>query len=144
MYLLDANILIYSYNPSSENHPKCAAWLTEKLNGTTPVGIPWVTINAFIRISTNHRAFTNPLSTKEVVDIVSEILNLESVFTPKEDHDLWEIYSSQLKNNQVSGPLVSDAYLASLSLLHGATLVSTDKDFLRFRDIKLENPLEFD
>ncbi len=142
MYILDANILIYAYNPSSSESAKCAAWLIDKFNNSPAVGIPWVTINAFIRITTNHRAFLNPLSTKEAVDIISEILSLPSVMTPKENQDFWEIYSNQLKTNQVSGPLISDTYLAALSILHGATLVSTDKDFLRFSEIKLENPLE--
>lgn len=142
MYILDANILIYAYNPKSSESAKCTSWLTDKLNNFPAVGIPWVTINAFIRITTNHRAFINPLSIKEATDIITEILSLPSVINPKENQDFWGIYSNQLTVNKVTGPLVSDAYLAALSILHGATLVSTDKDFLRFRDVKLENPLE--
>jgi len=43
---------------------------------------------------------------------------------------------------QESGALVTDAALASLALEQGATLCSTDRDFRRFRGLKLIDPLE--
>jgi predicted nucleic acid-binding protein len=42
----------------------------------------------------------------------------------------------------VSGALVTDAALASLAMEQGATLCTTDRDFARFRGLKLLNPLE--
>jgi predicted nucleic acid-binding protein len=43
---------------------------------------------------------------------------------------------------QVTGPLLIAAALAALALEHGATLCSTDRDFRRFRGLKLFDPLE--
>jgi predicted nucleic acid-binding protein len=40
----------------------------------------------------------------------------------------------------VSGPLVMDTALAVLAMEHGATLCSTDRDFRRFRGLKLLDP----
>ena len=42
---------------------------------------------------------------------------------------------------EVSGDLVSDAALAALAIEHGATMVSTDRDFRRFDGIRLLNPV---
>ena len=46
----------------------------------------------------------------------------------------WEILRSLLVEAQVTGPLVMDAFLAALALENGATLVTTDRDFSRFRN----------
>ena len=41
-----------------------------------------------------------------------------------------------------TGPLVTDAALAALSIEHGATLHTTDRDFRRFANLRWTNPLE--
>ena len=51
-----------------------------------------------------------------------------------------EIFRQLLVEAQVSGPLVMDAFLAALALENGATLVTTDRDFARFPNLKLRNP----
>jgi uncharacterized protein len=35
-----------------------------------------------------------------------------------------------------------DAHLAALTIEHGATLCTTDRDFARFSDLRWMNPLE--
>ena len=47
-------------------------------------------------------------------------------------------------DGQASGPLVMDAHLAALAIEHGAILCSTDRDFTRFKGLRLLNPLEQD
>jgi len=39
------------------------------------------------------------------------------------------------------GPMVMDAHLAALAVEHGATLVTTDRDFARFPDLRTLDPL---
>jgi uncharacterized protein len=43
---------------------------------------------------------------------------------------------------QVTGPLVTDAALAALAFEHGATLCSVDRDFRRFKGLRLIDPTE--
>jgi hypothetical protein len=54
----------------------------------------------------------------------------------------WSILREQIADAQVSGPLVTDAALAALALEHAATLCSNDRDFRRFRGLKLLDPLQ--
>jgi uncharacterized protein len=52
----------------------------------------------------------------------------------------WGLLKDQILEAQVTGPLVTDAALAALALEHGATLCSADRDFRRFRGLKLIDP----
>ena len=62
MILIDANILIYATNTASDQHDVSREWLDAQLNGSAPVGLPWPTLLAFLRVATNARAFRNPLT----------------------------------------------------------------------------------
>jgi len=37
--------------------------------------------------------------------------------------------------------MVMDAHLAALAIEHGASIATTDRDFTRFPDIRIENPV---
>jgi toxin-antitoxin system PIN domain toxin len=141
MILIDANLLLYAYNTSSPEHPRAAAWLEGVLSGDAPVGLCWTTISAFLRISTNPRAFTSPLTAEEAVKIVDAWLAVTSVvtLTPGERH--WPIFRRLISDGRVRGPMVTDAHLAALALEHDATLCSNDHDFARFAGLKTFNPL---
>jgi uncharacterized protein len=63
--LVDANLLIYAYNPRSEHHAASREWLEEVLAGPELVRFAWVTLWAFLRIITNSRIFARPLTVGE-------------------------------------------------------------------------------
>jgi hypothetical protein len=139
--LVDANLLLYAYDASSEHHARARAWLEEVLSGSDPVGFAWVTLLAFLRIATNPRALARPLSLGEAAAIVSSWLGQPcvSLLQPGERH--WEILSGLLEPAQARGPLVMDAHLAALAMEHGAVLASNDRDFARFDGLRIVNPL---
>lgn len=140
MILVDANVLLYAYQPQSPSHVRCRAWVEENFSGEEPVCLAWVTILAFIRISTNPRVFGEPLLAAEAVSTVSSWLERPSVSVLEAGERCWEILRTLLVEAQVSGPLVMDAFLAALALENGATLVTTDRDFARFPQLKIRNP----
>jgi toxin-antitoxin system PIN domain toxin len=106
------------------------------------VRIPWATIVAFLRISTNPRVFERPLSTGEAETTVSSWLALPAISTIDPGERYWEVLKGLLHRAQVSGPLVTDAALAALAIEHGATLCTTDRDFARFPGLRTFNPLD--
>jgi uncharacterized protein len=142
MILIDANLLLYAYDSSSPNHPKARRWFEEIFSQSSLIGLSWVTILAFLRISTNSRAFQSPFSTNEALTIVSEWLAQAhtSILNPGERH--WEILSTLARTAQARGPLLMDAHLAALAMENGATLCTSDKDFSRFPKLKTYFPLE--
>jgi toxin-antitoxin system PIN domain toxin len=138
--LVDANVLLHAYQPRSELHPRCRAWVEEAFSGDEPVCLAWVTVLAFVRISTNPRIFEQPLLPAEAAATVASWLERPSVSVLEAGERCWEIFRHLLVEAQASGPLVMDAFLAALALENGATLVTTDRDFTRFPNLKLRNP----
>ena len=142
MKLLDANILLYAYDARSAHHQACRAWLTQVLNDDEPVGLPWQTLLAFVRIATNSRAVQTPIPVSEACAIVDSWLQRPQVVIVEAGDRYWDILREQLTQAKVTGPLVTDASLAALALEQGATLCSTDRDFLRFSALKRFDPTQ--
>lgn len=141
MILVDANLLLYAYDPDSPQYHDSRRWLEGVLSGSVLVRFPWITLWAFIRISTNPRVFVHPLSGAEAHAAVASWFEQPNagIVEPGERH--LEILSGLLRDGQATGPLVMDAVLAALAIEHGATLCSTDRDFARFADLDWENPI---
>lgn len=53
----------------------------------------------------------------------------------------WEIFSRLCRDADARGNLVPDAYLAALAIESGSELVTTDRDFSRFRGLRWRHPL---
>lgn len=142
MILVDANLLLYAYNASAFEHERAKAWLEDALSGAEPVAFTWPVLLAFIRIATNSRAFPSPLSRQEATLAVSSWLDQPQavLLSPGEKH--WELLQRLLSDGKVVGPLVSDAHLAALTIEHGGTLFTTDRDFSRFSNLRFKNPFE--
>ena len=141
MILVDANVVLHAYHPRSEHHDTCRRWLERHLSMPSPIGLPWLTILAFVRIATNPRAFESPLTSKEAAAIVSSWLEAAAVRVVVPGERYWEILSTLLVEAQISGPLVSDAALAALAIENGASVCTTDRDFARFRELRIVDPL---
>jgi len=141
MILVDANILLYAYDPSSPHHHIARDWIETTLAEPGPVGLAWTVILAFLRIGTSPRVLEHPFSVTEATDIVATWLDqpLVTVLHPGERH--WEILRRLLVEGQAPGPLVTDAHLAALAIEHGATLATADRDFARFPGLRVMNPL---
>ena len=141
MILVDANLLLYAYNPGSPQHQQSREWLEQTLSGSELVRFAWLTLWAFIRIGSNPRVFDRPFTAAETEAIVSSWLSQPNagLLEPGERH--WQLLRKLLDEGQATGPLVMDAVIAAIALEHGATLCTTDRDFARFPGLKWRNPL---
>jgi uncharacterized protein len=140
LILVDANVLLYAYNPRAPQHERCRGWVERAFSEGEPVCLSWVTLLAFLRIATSPRVFERPLLPREAGDIAASWLSRPSVSVLEAGERCWEILLSLFVESQVRGPLVMDAFLAALALENGATLVTTDRDFSRFPKLKLLDP----
>ena len=141
MMLVDANLLLYAYDPAAREHEASRHWLEASLSGTVLVRFSWLTVWAFLRIMTNPRVFERPLTMAEAEHHVSSWLAqpVAGILEPGDRH--WEILRPLARDGQVSGPLVMDAALAAIAIEHGATLCTTDRDFARFPGLTWVNPI---
>ena len=140
--LVDANILLFAVDASSRFHAAAAAWLTERLNGPGRVGLPWLSLTAFLRISTHPRASERPLSPSEAWGYVRDWLASDAAWIPLPTERHAEVLGSLISSYDLRGNLVSDGDMAALAVEHGLVVCSADTDFARFREIGWQNPLE--
>jgi toxin-antitoxin system PIN domain toxin len=139
--LVDANILIYSHVESFVQHKAARAWLDQQLNGSTRVGLPWVSLLAFLRLVTNPRVFERPEPMVDAWHQVRAWITCETAWIPQPSERHADLLSELLVLPGVHANLVPDAHLAALALEHGLTLCSTDGDFARFSALRWLNPL---
>lgn len=142
MIILDANLLLYAYDSSSQNHHAARAWVEQVFSGGEIVGLPWQSVAAFIRITTNPRIPGQRFTLDEVVQVVDQWLEQPSVrlLAPGDQH--WSLLRNLLIEGQAWGPLATDAQLAALTIENGGVLQTTDRDFARFSGLKWTNPIE--
>ncbi len=61
---------------------------------------------------------------------------------PRRDRCASNRFGELVVEARVTGPLLTDAALAALALEHGASVCTTDKDFLRFQGLTVIDPSE--
>jgi hypothetical protein len=141
MILVDANLLLYAKIQDYHQHQRARQWLDQVLSEPARVGLPWQSILAFLRISTNARLFPRPLAISEAWRQIVEWLSLPQVWIPTPGDRHQDVFAELLQDNAVMAGLVMDAHLAALALEHGLLLCSTDGDFARFSHLRWLNPL---
>lgn len=141
MILVDANLLIYAYDETSPFHRTARGWLEETLNEQDEVAIALVSILAFLRIMTNPSIFEDPLPVDEAVEIANEWLDRPNVGVVQPTRRHLEVLDDVAGRGKIRGPRLMDAHLAALAIEHGATLYSSDRDFARFRGLKVVDPI---
>jgi toxin-antitoxin system PIN domain toxin len=139
--LVDANLLLYAVHEGAAQHEAAARWLTDRLNGSRRVGIPWQSIAAFLRISTHPRAFERPLDAATAWARVGDWLAAPAAWIPQPGSGYASVLGELIVQHDVRGNLVPDAQLAALALEHGLAVCSADTDFARFTQVRWQNPL---
>lgn len=141
MILVDANLLIYAQVSTFQQHEASRHWLDEQLSGAMPVGIPWASVLAFLRLTTNPRMFARPATMAESWQRVEAWLACEQVWIPSPGERHAALLGGCLRAPGMRPNLVPDAHLAALAMEHGLTLCSADADFARFPGLRWLNPL---
>ena len=142
MILPDVNVLVHAHNSDSPVHERARHWWDGCLAGTEGVGLAWVTILGFIRITTNRRVLARPLRVGDVLDRIESWLELPHVHVPHPSDKHFPRLRLALEQLGTAGNLTTDAHLATLASERGYVLYSTDADFARFPALRWVNPCQ--
>lgn len=141
MIVPDTNLLIYAFNRDAPLHTQAAAWWEELLNGRELVGIPWVVMQAFVRLLSSRTVVRDPYSTAELFDICDEWLSIDVVSLLEPTESTYQTWRELMTQYQLPGTMSTDALIAAEALSNNATVHSNDGDFLRFKGLQLVNPM---
>ncbi len=141
MKIVDLNILLYVVNQDASQHKPVFNWWQNTINSDETVGLPWVVLAGFLRISTNPRVFPKPLDPVTAIEKVNSWIDIDITRVVQEKDSHWRILRTLLNNAGTAGNLTTDAHIAAIAIAHGAVLASCDSDFSRFEGLRWENPL---
>jgi toxin-antitoxin system PIN domain toxin len=139
MILMDLNVLLYAVDADSVHHERASAWLEKAVNAREEeIGLPWAVILGFLRLTTSNRVFPRPLSVQEALEWIRDLTDQPTVrvLNPGKAH--LGILGHLLLAAGTGGNLTTDAHLAALCLEQDVTIVTGDRDFLRFPGLRVE------
>lgn len=140
MLLFDVNVGVQAMRRDLPDHEACSAWLTEAASGPEHLGVSTLVLQAIMRIVTNHRVFKEPSSTAEALTFAQSILAAPSSVPVIPGQHHWRIFSELAAEHSLTGNALPDAYFAALALENRATWATLDKDFRKFKDLRLLDP----
>ena len=89
MKIVGLNVLIYAVDERSAHHRTVLPYWQRLLEGEEGIGLHWIVLVGFLRITTNPRAFSAPLSADVACALVDEWLALDVVSVPLEKPAHW-------------------------------------------------------
>ena len=142
MIAVDTNLLVYAHRRDSDWHEAAAEVVRRLAEGRDPWAIPWPCLHEFLAVVTHPRIFDPPSQTTAAVDQIAAWLESPSLTLLGEGPGYADHLAEVLRTSRAGGARVHDARIASLCLYHGVReLWSADRDFSRFPELKVRNPL---
>lgn len=139
---VDANLLVYAHRRDAEWHEPAARIVRSLAERAEAWAIPWPCLHEFLAIVTHARIFAPPSTLAQAIDQVEAWMESPSLVLLAEAPTHWQALRSQLEAGRITGPRVHDARVAALCLSQGVSeLWTADRDFGRFPDLKVSNPL---
>jgi uncharacterized protein len=138
--LPDVNVLVHAYNADSALHARARDWWVECLSGPEGVGLAWVTLLGFIRLTTSRRVVARPFAVSDVTGRIQNWLDLPHVHLAQPSDTHFARLRTELERLGTAGNLTTDAHLAVLAMERGYVLYTTDADFARFPGLRWVNP----
>ena len=138
---LDANVLLYASDASSDRQAAASALLDRVAAGPEIAYVFWPTIMAYLRIATHPAVFDRPLPTSDAIANIEALLSRPHVRAPGEQPEFWRRYRSVADDARPAGNLVPDAHLVALMVENEVRTIWThDRDFRRFKGIEVRDP----
>jgi uncharacterized protein len=103
--------------------------------------IPWPCVYEFLRVVTHPRVFVPPFGTAEALADLRAITAAPAVHLLTETPRHLDVLAEVLAESGAKANLIHDAHIWALCREHGVReLISGDRDFARFRGLRLTNP----
>ena len=142
LIVVDANLLLYAFNPRDESHTAARQWLESVLSSHDILAIPMLAIAALLRASTHPSLGDLERRLEDAMRAIDNLLGLPNVRILHTDEAHWPELKRVLNESGVFGRTITDAQFAALTLHHNGTLFTTDRHFRRFPRLRWVNPIQ--
>lgn len=141
MKAVDTNVLVYAHREETPQHQAALRLLTELAEGAEPWAIAWPCAYEFLRVVTHPRVFDPPMPIAVALESLESLLDSSSLQMLGEGPAHRAHLRQAVAGGGVTGNLVHDAHIAALLVEHGVQeLVSADRDFTRFPQLRVTHP----
>lgn len=139
---VDTNLLVYAHRIEMPFHKRAREMLDAAVAGSEPISVPWPCVHEFLSVVTNPRIFADPTPMDRALDAVGRFLESCTGGFLAEGDGYLPTLERVTRPALLQGPVVHDARVAALCLYHGVRVLwSADRDFSRFPDLPVVNPL---
>lgn len=140
MNLLDVNVVLAAHR---DDHPQFAparAWLDDALRTRARFSVIDLVAGSFVRLATNRRIFVTPSTAVEAFAYLGALRDQPGHVTVAPGPRHLELFESLCQSADATGDLAPDAQIAAIAIEHGAEVISFDRDFARFGDLRWSRP----
>jgi len=142
-YSLDANILLYASDESSQWHAVAKEFVESRAEDPDILCLTWPVLMAYQRIATHPAIFAKPLSPRTAWHNVMQLIALPRARVVTETESFGDDYRETAEQTAAAGNLVPDAHVATILREHGVRRIYTaDTDYRKFDFLEVINPLQ--
>lgn len=142
MLAVDTNVLVYAHRREPPEHSTALELLRSLAAGSESWAIAWPSVYEF------HSVVTNPKIWKQAASSPDQAwAQLAAWFAAptlrvlSEPEGFASVLSGFARRSRVRGPVIHDARIAALCVVHGVNkLLTRDRDFTLFPELAIEDP----
>lgn len=140
MIAIDTNLLVYAHRSDCEWNEPAYACIARLATGAW--SIPWPCLYEFTAVVTHPRIWDPPSTLAQAIDQIEAWLESPGLVLLTEHEAHWPVLRAALEAGRIVGPRVHDARIAALCQSHHVReLWTADRDFGRFPELRVRNPL---
>lgn len=140
MLVCDVNVLIATYRADHPHHEGVYAWWIATLASGHKIHVPDIVWVGFVRVVTNPRVFAVPASIGEACDFAEAVRAHPAHSAGWTSETAFSEFMARCRGDQVSGNLVTDAWIAATAIAMAAPVVTLDRDFRLFDGLRMVEP----
>jgi hypothetical protein len=138
--LLDVNVVLGAHRDDHPHFGSARAWLQDTLATRSPFAVPDLVAGSFLRVATNRRMFSIPTPVPEAFAYLRALRGQAAHVNIGPGPCHLDLLERICREADITGDLIPDAQLAAIAIEHACELVSFDRDFARFADLRWIRP----